>query len=227
VRYPRWAPRGDPSLTPERATANPWPSSDWVAVASERGIPAFCVLAAFVVALLWQAHLAAWRSFDPARVLLGATLGAALVATVVVGLFDAVLLLAAPAFIAWPALGALSSASAPAPAPWRAAPPSPVWRVGVGLLAAASLAGVLRSAAQSAAMSRFVEGSPAAIARAARLDPGSYRIRLRAGELAAAGRRCADARVHAGALVRLFPEAAAPRRLMATCTPRRRRASAR
>ena len=37
VRYPRYAPASDPSMTDVGLTANPWPSSDWVAVLSERG----------------------------------------------------------------------------------------------------------------------------------------------------------------------------------------------
>jgi hypothetical protein len=217
VRYPRWAPRDDPSLTPDRATANPWPSSDWVAVASERGLPALCAMGVVMVALAWQAHLATWRATDPERVLLGATLGATLAATLVVGAFDAVLLLAAPALVVWPALGALAGA-ATGEAPLPDSPGARrLWRLGGALLALVSLVGAVRSGAQIAAMHRFLVGTPAAVTLAARLDPGSYRIRLRAAELARAQRRCPEVRAHANALVALYPNAvraaASPRRV--------------
>ncbi|HEV7838702.1 MAG TPA: O-antigen ligase family protein, partial [Gemmatimonadaceae bacterium] len=48
VEYGLFAPRDDRSLTDEGTTANPWPSSDWVAFMSERGfVPAIALLTAF------------------------------------------------------------------------------------------------------------------------------------------------------------------------------------
>ena len=44
VEYPVVVNPGDPSLDSEGMTSNPWPSSDWMAVLSERGIPAFLML---------------------------------------------------------------------------------------------------------------------------------------------------------------------------------------
>ena len=45
VIYPKFAPPGDPSLSETTGmAANPWPSSDWVAALSERGIAAFLAL---------------------------------------------------------------------------------------------------------------------------------------------------------------------------------------
>jgi O-antigen ligase len=217
VHYPRYAPAGDPSLTREGMTANPWPSSDWVAVLSERGLPALLALAAAMAGLFWRAHQATWRAHDPERVLLGAALGATLVATTVVGLFDAVLLLAAPTLLAWTALGALAEGSAGGDRPAPAGRAAPYGRIGLGLLAVLPAVGAVRSGAQVAAMGMSTRDRPAALALAARLDPGGYRTRLRAATAVRGGGRCAAVRHHAGALARYWPNAAAPRRLLAGC----------
>ena len=57
MRYPQVrAPKGDPSLDHDDGmTANPWPSSDWVAMLAERGVPATL---AFALALIGLAVLA-------------------------------------------------------------------------------------------------------------------------------------------------------------------------
>ncbi len=225
TRYPRFAPAGDPSLTQDGTTANPWPSSDWIAVLSERGLPAFLAFAAAIAGLAWWAHRAAWRAADADRALTGGVFGAMLAATVVVGAFDAVLLLAAPAFFAWTALGALAIESgavddAARPVPWPAFARRAAWAVlgMVGLLAFG------RAAGQAGAMALFSTGRTTAIGRAGELDPGSYRIRLRQAELAARRGRCAEVRRHAGAAADLLPSAPAPRRLLAACGGRRRAA---
>lgn len=224
VRYPRHAPAADPSLAGDGTTANPWPSSDWVAVLSERGVPAFLALGAAVLGLLWWAHRVAWRAPDADRALLGGVFGAVLTATVVVGAFDAVLLLAAPAFIAWAALGVLAVESgapdaAARPVRWPATPR----RLALAALAAAGALGSARALAQGTAMALFGTGRASSIAAAGTFDPGSYRIRLRQAELAAQRGRCAEVRRHAAAAHALLPEAAAPRRLAARCRGTRRR----
>jgi O-antigen ligase len=225
TRYPRFAPPGDPSLTPDGTTANPWPSSDWVAVLSERGIVAFLALAGAIAGLFWWAHRATWRALDADGALMGGVFGATLAATVVVGAFDAVLLLAAPAFLAWTALGALAVESgavngAERPVPWPPAVRRAAWAA-LGLVGL--LAGV-RAAGQAGAMALFSTGRASTIARAGELDPGSYRIQLRLAELARQRGRCAAVRTHAGAAAALMPEAPAPRRLLAACAPRKRTA---
>ncbi|MDF1501755.1 O-antigen ligase family protein [Roseisolibacter sp. H3M3-2] len=221
--YPRYAPAGDPSLTGDGTTANPWPSSDWVAILSERGLPAFLALGATMLGLAWWAHGAVWRGRDADGALTGGVLGATLAAALVVGAFDAVLLLPAPAFLTWAALGALAVESgavdrAPRPIRW----PRLARRLAWAALAAAALLGALRSAGQAGAMALFSTGRAVAIARAAELDRGSYRIQLRAAELARARGRCADVRRYATRAAELLPSAPAPKRLLAACRPRRR-----
>src|SRR4030088_1464372 len=52
VEYVEVAPSNDRSLAEDGMTANPWPSSDWVAFISERGVvPMFALLGVFVVLL--------------------------------------------------------------------------------------------------------------------------------------------------------------------------------
>ena len=109
AEYPAFAPRTDPSISDATGmTANPWPSSDWVAAISERGVPAFMALVLLVLALLWHG----WRGWSDAvfssRERIGALAGASVVLIgAIQGLFDAVTLLALPAIVLWGTAGAL------------------------------------------------------------------------------------------------------------------------
>ena len=211
VAYPAHAPRGDPSLDRRAAgtTSNPWPSSDWVAFVAERGFPAALLLAA---ALGWMA-LSALRRLLRARDADEALTSAALVATVaaatVAGMFDAVLLLALPSLLVWAALGALWQ-----PEREHARPPrSGLGAVALVAVALAAGAGAARSAGQLAAMHLHDEGGRDALERAARLDPGNYRVRLRLARTGPRAARCE----HALAARALFPAAAAAREAARGC----------
>jgi O-antigen ligase len=212
VDYPEYASRRDPSLAHDEGgtTANPWPSSDWVAYLSERGIPAFVLLILAGVGLL----VGGWRRMRNARDtgegLDALALLATLVGIAVVGAFDAALLLAWPALIVWGALGAL----------WA---PEVVRHIGVGargrvlaLLVLTLLTGVaaVRSAAQVASMGIYANSeSRSDLEVASKLDPGSYRVHLR---LARQGPRAARCR-HAVAAHHLYPHAAEGRRRAGRC----------
>ncbi|AHG88540.1 hypothetical protein J421_1003 [Gemmatirosa kalamazoonensis] len=214
VRYPRYAPDGDPSLVDGNMTANPWPSSDWVAVLSERGPAALLALGGVLLGLAVWAHAAAWRARQAEEALAGGVLGATLLATVVVGTFDAVILLAAPAFVAWTAFGALAERSgSPTMAGRVLRPPRGLRRLGALALALLLIASAVRSLGQTIAMGLFSTGNASAIAMAARLDPGSYRVRVRQAEIASGRRRCEAAL----AARSLYPEADAARRLASGC----------
>ena len=220
VRYPHYAPPNDPSLTDDGMTANPWPSSDWVAVLSERGPVALISLGLLLLGLAVWAHAAVWRAAAAEEALAGGVLGATLFATVVVGTFDAVILLAAPAFVVWTALGALAERSgSPTMAGRVVSPPTGVRRLGAAALAVLLLASALRSVGQVMAMALFNSGRASAVAMAAKLDPGNFRVRVRQAELVSGRRRCDEAL----AARALYPEADAARRLAAGCrraTPR-------
>lgn len=214
VRYPDHASPRDPSLSGSEpgTTSNPWPSSDWVALLAERGIPAFLLLAG-AFALLGAG---AWRRMRTARDadegLVALTLLATLAAAGIAGAFDAVLLLPVPALLVWAALGALSAQE-----PSRPVPAVPGVRVLVVLLLSlAAGAGAVKSAGQLAAMALYAgNGGRAALERAARLDPGNYRIRLRLAR--SLGTRSERGCAHARAAHALLPNAAAARRLADAC----------
>jgi hypothetical protein len=215
VEYPEHAGRRDPSLSRDEpgTTSNPWPSSDWVAFLAERGLPALALLAGVFAALA----LGAWRRMRTARDadegLVALTLLATLAAVVVVGAFDAVLLLGLPALLVWTALGALSR-----PEDLRPAPSAAGARVAAVLLVTlAAGAGAAKSAAQLVAMSIYAEGGGrGSLERAARLDPGNYRIRVRLAR--GSGRRTRESRCeHARAAHELYPGAAAAKRLADAC----------
>jgi hypothetical protein len=212
VEYPKHAARSDPSLDDSEpgTTANPWPSSDWVAFVAERGFATAALLALFFIGLLKR----------------DAALLATLAAVNVAGLFDAVLLLPAPALIAWTALGALCSD--------RLLPVDPVgddrlkpaatlkpvatlWPVApLGILIC--LLGLVRSAAQLTAMEIYATTTDrASLERAARIDPGSYRLQMiLAGGPGARG-PCSRVRVHGAAAHDLFPHHDAPVRVLRAC----------
>lgn len=215
VVYPRFASPGDPSLGSDGMTANPWPSSDWMTFLSERGPVAFVLLALAMVALLTEAIRALRREEDPEHALSAWALLGTVAVLLVVSTFDAVLLLPAPALLAWGLLGALSPPSRP-----RTVIELPTSRRVAAMLLVTILGGlaIARSSTQLAAMSVFESSTRASrIERAAELDPGSYRIHLRLAEAYAKRGSCANVRLHAGMARALFPNAAAPKRLLAGC----------
>jgi len=160
VIYPHFAARNDPSIGDDNMTFNPWPSSDWIAFVSERGIVAtICLLLAL------------------AFLIKDATARAMIAAAAVDGLFDAVLLLPVPAFVLFAALGALTGggqAILPVTPPRKIAWPATI------LLMLISAAGIYRSGSQLVAMALY--DSPSV---AAKIDPGNFRIQRRAHPKAA------------------------------------------
>lgn len=219
VVYPKYASRNDPSMSQDDGlTANPWPSSDWVAMVSERGFLATGLLVAAVLALLVRTVLDVRRGQgrDRERVLTAIALIGTVVAVAVVGAFDAVLLIAAPTFLFWTLAGAL------APPPSRAGGDAGATRVWATVLVLAiGLVGAARSATQLAAMSAVNTSSRvAALADAARMDPGSYRVRVRLAQAYLARGDCSRVRTEARAARALYPNAAEPKRLLAACGSR-------
>jgi O-antigen ligase len=218
VEYPRYASRGDPSLSSadDGMTSNPWPSSDWVAFAAERGAPATVSLALIFIAFL---GLAVWhaRVARGTESVLGAfALGGTVIVTLVVGAFDAVLLIAPPTLFVWLLLGVYAepvaqSATRPTLATgvrqW-----GPVIVFGLGVIA------IGRSALQIAAMATVTQSTrTSALEQASMFDPGSYRIHLRLAEAFLNAGRCDRARPAAHVARDLYPMAGTPRQLLAEC----------
>ncbi len=223
VVYPKFAVRGDPSLSQdEGTTANPWPSSDWMAYLSERGLIGLAAIAVVLLGLLRRAY-ADIRSTRPRasmsdaeHVGMSMALVGTLVAAIVVGSFDAALIVAIPAYFVWSLAGAL------APPSDRTIVAKP-WLRFTALLATVvfGIVAVVRSSAQMAAIATFSANSHiAAIERAAALDPGSYRIHLKLAEAYVARGECARAKPQARAARALLPSAAEPKRLLSECGSR-------
>ena len=211
VAYPAVVKPNDPSISDETGmTDNPWPSSDWMAWLSERGLVATAAFALAWLLLLADAAGQMLAAEDVESYLRGLALAGVVIATAVVGLFDAVLLLPAPALIVFAAVGALRS-----PPSRRSLRVSGARRGALmAVVLVAGAAATARSALMLDAMRKYESG---AVAAAAREDPGSYRIRMRLATADAARGRCDLVRLHAGAAHDLYPHAPEPRRLLAAC----------
>jgi O-antigen ligase len=206
VRYPEYAARNDGSLNDSEpgTTFNPWPSSDWVAFVSERGFVAAALLGAVFVMLFVRGV----RQLRTEYGLEAATLLATITAAGVAGAFDAVLLLAFPSFLVWTALGALECGGNAPPLSYSHESKSGGAASALHIvLLIVALLGVARSASQLVAMELYSTGGN--LARAARIDPGNYRVQLRLGRKG----RCE----HALAARGLFPNARAAKAAARGC----------
>lgn len=220
VEYAEYAARRDPSLDPSEGgmTYNPWPSSDWVAFLSERGLLGGALIAAVLLMIAFRGLRRLRAAADPDEALRSAALVATIVGASVAGLFDAVLLLAAPALLVWSAIGALYPQQPLAPIADAAEPEGN--RVGRVLYLTAiagallvSAAASVRSGAQVAAMELHSHAGRASLQLAARVDPANYRIHVALARNGSARARCA----HATAAHRLFPNAASAAQLARRC----------
>jgi O-antigen ligase len=220
VEYRRFAPANDRSIADDGMTANPWPSSDWVAFVSERGfIPALALLGAFLV--LFFGSIRRWGDLkDPDAVLAQCVLAGTIVATMVVSAFDVVLLLAAPSFLVWSVLGATSGIRAANGE--RRGREVPISRRALSFAAAGIILVVLASAVRSATQARAMSivgrgGHTAGWVTGAMWDPGSYRINLRVAQLYSRRGHCPVALGYARRANALFPLAPEARRIRQSC----------
>jgi len=220
VFYPAYMSPGDPSFDADDIIpTNPWPSSDWMAIVSERGLVALVLLTLVGTAIA----LGAWariRRKGQTPSLADLAIVATLIAVAVVSAFDAVLLLPVPTLFVWTVIGTLASSARPI----RELPLTPQHRRAA--LIGIALVGTLfagRSAAQTIAMSVFAGGDRRAMEAAAAIDPGSYRIRMLLGRAWARAGRCDRAIPQANAARGLFPNHPAPRQLLRACGIRVRR----
>ena len=215
VEYVAFAPSNDRSLAEDGMTANPWPSSDWVAFISERGIvPTVALLGVFAV--LFYGSLRRWSELESGdAVLAQLVLAGTIVATMVVSAFDVVLLLGASSLLVWSVIGATSGIRHEG----REAKLSPrAWGLAAAGLLFVALLSAARSAAQTVSMVTVGRGGmTAGWVNGAELDPGSYRINLRVADLYYRRGHCGTARGYARRAEGLFPHASAPRRILNGC----------
>lgn len=214
VEYPAYATRGDPSLTRRVAgmTANPWPSSDWIAVITERGLAGLLLLLLAGTGIMWTAWKKMRATDDADEGLASLVLPALLAGIAVAGAFDAVTLLAWPTFIFWAAAGALWPRTEPA-----GTATSGVFRkMALLLLIVVTGMATLRSTGQTIAMGLYDRTTgPRALEFAAFFDPGNYRVHVRLAQMYRNDReqRCE----HATTAHRLFPHAAEAEQLARRC----------
>lgn len=211
VLYPTVTSPGDPSFAGAAPIpTNPWPSSDWIALLAERG-PLGALLLLLAGIALGIGALRRLRSPDPDAALDGVALLGVLVATVVCGAFDAVMLLAPPTFIVMALAGTLTPASGPVVE--RTLPRGAAVLL-LPLLVGLATAFAGRSAAQLAAIRMAGSGrSLTAVRQASLIDPGNFRLQL----IQATRLRCTQARPHAHQALRLFPHHPSARRAAARC----------
>jgi O-antigen ligase len=215
VVYPKFAAKDDPSLSDDGMTSNPWPSSDWMTFISERGVASFVLLGLAMLALVADGVRGVKNGRTPEERLAACALVGTLAILVVVGTFDAVLLLPVPALVAWTVLGALS-----APTRERKVVTLSLARRALSMVAVAALGAlaVARSASQLSAMAIFsTTNRVTRLEEASAMDPGSYRIHVRLADGYARRGSCKRVISHAGAARALFPNAPQPRRLLAAC----------
>jgi O-antigen ligase len=215
VRYVRYAPASDRSITDDGMTANPWPSSDWVAFVSERGVVAAAALLGVFGLLLFSA-VRRWTDLGGSdAVLAKLALAGTITATLVVSAFDAALLLAAPAFLAWSVIGAASGIGRRARVFTF---PRAAWKATLITAVCVVTLSVARSGTQTAAILAVgTGGSRLGWIDAAMLDPGSYRINMRVAQLYAARGRCVSVRTYARRARGLFPSSPAARQMLQRC----------
>jgi O-antigen ligase len=221
VYYPLFKSPDDPSFDAEDIIpTNPWPSSDWMAMASERGFVALALLLLTGATIALGAWARVRRGERHVPAITDLAIVATLLAIFVVGAFDAVLLLPVPTLFGWTIVGALASSARPI----REIPLTS--RSRRHLMLGVAVAGALfvgRAATQTVAMTVFDGGERKAMERAAAFDPGSYRIRMLLGRAWARAGRCDRAVPHATAARDLFPNHPAPAQLLRACGVRPRR----
>lgn len=196
-------------------TSNPWPSSDWVAYVSERGVAGFGLLLLAMILLVVRSVRDVWRSTsrDGERVLTAIALVGTLAATAVVGAFDAVLLIAVPTYFVWTLAGALAPpADAGATIEGGASRFAAMIVFGLGVIM------IGRSVGQFAAIGFFSTSTKTATwSQAATFDPGNYRIHTRLAQAYIARGDCTHAKPQSRAARALFPNAAEPKRQLSAC----------
>lgn len=187
VHYPTVTEDGDPAYGGHLAIpTNPWPSSDWVAMVSERGpLAALFLLGSGLLMLAVGLVRAGGGGAAGNR---GAAAAGVVSAAAVTGLFDAVLLLPAPAFVVAALVGLFLAEDDAADRHPAAAPPRRALKAAAAAVALALVifTGIHTRAVASTATSR----DTATLSRAAALAPWDHRVRL----LLAERGRCADAR---------------------------------
>jgi hypothetical protein len=211
AHYPRYAVVGDPSFRPDQLWQTPaHPTGDWLGLFAERGL--FCLLA-WTMAFVAYARRAWRRARDGEAALLSL-----LVTIAILGTFDSVVQLPAPALVLFGALGAL----VPDEATTGGHVVSPRARRGWGAVGVAFALAVVASSAQKVYGSHLYSSARglADWERAVAVDPHNVRGQSHLAQRYRLDGRCDQARAHAVAALLIQPELRAAQRELALCAAR-------
>jgi hypothetical protein len=214
VAYPEVASENDPSYTPASIQpVNRLANSDWLGATAELGLVAMLMAGAAVFALVSEdrRRLAPDRSDDEAAQ--AVTTLCTLVALLVVGALDCVLLRAPPAYLCALVLGSLHPQKG-AQGPSSLAVQR-LLAVGAGV---AMLAFVGHRGVEIAAHLTWInEPNAQGLARAARINPGDYQLAARMAWVLAGQGQCDEASRHAQRALRLSPSHLLARQVLERC----------
>jgi hypothetical protein len=226
VQYPRFAAPDDPSVHPGNfEPTNRYPSSDWIAVLSERGFAACVLLVLVALRVLARAGRTLARAPAADDALAGGTAVVTIMVVVWLGAIDSVLITPAAACVAAVLLGALLprglESTWPSPVPASKVAVTVRWCAALtlsvlGLLGAVREVGllVLRESART-------HPSPAVIEeRVLQFAAGDYPSRMTLALRWTVAGRCERAEPHLAAAARLLPAAGAPGRFALLCRAR-------
>jgi O-antigen ligase len=204
--YPAHATPPDPSFRPRALQpVNRLPNSDWLGIAAERGIVALVALVALFV-LLARGWIRAVRSAE-AALWPGAALAMAS-ALAVMGVFDAVLLRATPAMLAFALLGMASL-------PGRALtlPNTRVTAIAVIVVAGLFTA----DAGRRLRAHQIAQPDTASLQSAVDVDPTAFQLRTNLVYRLYEEGRCTEMLEHAERVTRDYPHLPALRPLLENC----------
>lgn len=215
IAYPNYAEFGDPNIEPGYIPVRRFPQGEWVGGAAERGIPSLLLLFFFAGTLAWRWLRAVIRDRSHRRVGYAYIGLLTMIAVLMVGLFDPVIMTPTAGFVVPVVLGVcaapFSKLQILTPPPWLRAALVSVALVG-GLYLASFPAREFWSA-----MTYAKRPSLQAFERGARIAPGDYRAHFFAARLLVQRGDCANAASHIDAARRLYPTAVAAIQLKERC----------
>ena len=209
IAYPAYARDDDPTYPAEAPV--PWnrlPSSDWISIAAEGGLPSLAIVVALGALLLRRA----W-SRGITKDVHAAALLALLAAIAVLGVFDGVLYRAETAYIAAVALGTMAGACIGATRREIAVRRGPLLFAAVAL----SVVGVGATGCRLAACIVRSCGLAGNTEKAFLLDPGNYELATHIAKWHYILGRCEPAAAYARTALRLCPSARLPKTILETC----------
>jgi putative inorganic carbon (HCO3(-)) transporter len=204
--YPRYASPSDPSLLTGLKPVDDLPLSDWLGIASERGIPALFAIIGLFCCLAFRTR----GNTDQSAIALLALIAA----VVVLGLLDAVILNAAPSAIIFVQFGVYAGRESALHERWLPLRSRGVAFALCGLLVL-FMPGEISLIRSNAALRDVV--SESTLRRAITLQADNYTAQVLLGSMLIRESRCDEARPHLLQAIRLQPFASLPRVLLDNC----------